>query len=436
MNLTLEGMTDELCKTISKFPDSRTGKNKSYTIEDVGLAAFSVFFTQEPSFLSYQRMMQQTKGRNNATSLFGITDIPTDPQIRTILDPVGPEYLFELFDRYLWLLGDQGILDQFRAANGDLLVALDGTWSVSSNTIHCRECSTATHEGVITYYHSMITPVIVAPGKSHVIPLSPEYITPQDGKDKQDCENTAVKRWIAVCGKRYAPLKITILGDDLYSRQPIMQTLLKAGLHYLLVCKRESHKWLYDWIDTLDKGGDLPQVVVRRWNGKYHEIDTYRFANDVPIKDDDETLKTGWCELTTIREEDGRRLYHNAFVSDRIVTREDVVDIVKWGRTRWKVENESNNTLKTKGYHLEHNYGHGKKHLANLLSTFTLLAFLFHTILDLSHELYRKLRSMLPSRITFFNDLRALTKYWYFSGFDEMLAFMIRGLKERIPAPG
>ena len=102
MNLTLNGMTDELRKTITKFPDIRTGKNKSFSMENVGLAAFSVFFTQEPSFLSYQRMMQQTKGRNNATSLFGITDIPTDPQIRTILDP-GQEYLFELFDRYLWL---------------------------------------------------------------------------------------------------------------------------------------------------------------------------------------------------------------------------------------------------------------------------------------------------------------------------------------------
>lgn len=434
--LTLDGMVEELRKTIATFPDCRTGKNTSYTMENVGLGAFSVFFTQEPSFLSYQRAMQQLRNRNNAASLFGITDIPTDPQIRTLLDPVGPEYLYPLFDRYLDILKTHGLLDKFRVGNGDLLVALDGTWSVSSTAVHCRQCSTATHNGVTTCYHSMITPVIVAPGESHVIPLSPEYISPQDGKDKQDCENTAAKRWIAACGKRYAPLKLTILGDDLYSRQPIISALLEAGLHYILVCKQESHAWLYDWINALDKGGDLSSIVIRRWNGKNHEIDTYRYANSVPLKDNSSALKMGWCELVTVREEDGEQLYHNAFVSDRVITGETVIDTVKWGRTRWKVENESNNTLKTKGYHLEHNYGHGRKYLANLLSTFTLLAFLFHTILELSHELYRKLRSMLPSRITFFNDLRALTRYWYFPSFDEMLAFMVRGLTERIPAPG
>lgn len=434
--LTLDGMVEELRKTIAMFPDPRIGKNTSYTMENVGLGAFSVFFTQEPSFLSYQRTMQQLRGKNNAASLFGITAIPTDPQIRTLLDTVGPEYLYPLFDQYLGILNQHGLLNQFRVGNGDLLLALDGTWSVSSTTIHCHQCSTAIHSGVTTYYHNMITPVIVAPGLPHVIPLSPEYISPQDGSDKQDCENTAAKRWIAGCGKRYASLKMTVLGDDLYSREPIIRALLKAGLHCILVCKRESHAWAYDWIDTLDKAGDLSSFTVRRWNGKYHEIDTYRFANDIPLKDSSSAPKMGWCELTTIREEDGKQLYHNAFVSDRQITGKSAIDTVKWGRARWKVENENNNTLKTKGYHLEHNYGHGKKHLANLLSTFTLLAFLFHTILELCCKLYWKLRSMLPSRIAFFNDLRALTRYWYFRSFEEMLAFMVQGLTERIPAPG
>lgn len=433
--LTLEGMVEQLRNAISSFPDTRKS-NRSYAMEDAVLGAFSVFFTQCPSFLAHQRAMQQQRGKNNAASLFGIKRIPTDPQIRNILDPIGEEYLFPVFDTYLWTLRKQGFLDQFRVSTGDLLIALDGTWTVSSDKIHCRKCLTVTHKGKTTYYHSMLTPVIVAPGNPHVLSLSPEHIIPQDGKEKQDCENAAAKRWIAGCGKRYAPLNVTVAGDDLYSRQPIMQELLDAGFHFILVCKRESHSYLYDWIDTLQEAGDMQTVVKKRWTGKYHEIDTYRFANDVPVRDGDDALRVGWCDLRTIREEDGKQKYYNAFILDREITADNVAEIVLQGRTRWKVENESNNTLKTKGYHLEHNYGHGEKHLANFLSTCTLLSFLFHTILDLCNETYRKVRNMLPSRITFFNDLRALTRYWYYTSWDGLLAFMLKGLKERIPAPG
>ena len=93
------------------------------------------------------------------------------------------------------------------------------------------------------------------------------------------------------------------------------------------------------------------------------------------------------------------------------------------------MENENNNVLKTKGYHLEHNFGHGKKHLSSLLLTFNLLAFLFHTVLEIMDERYKLIRDELPTRKTFFDDIRALTKYMYFDSWDSLLAFMIRGLE-------
>lgn len=70
----------------------------------------------------------------------------------------------------------------------------------------------------MSYAHSVITPVIVAPGHSRVLPLEPEFITPQDGHDKQDCENAVAKRWINKYAERYGKLDVTLLGDDLYSR--------------------------------------------------------------------------------------------------------------------------------------------------------------------------------------------------------------------------
>ena len=96
-----------------------------------------------------------------------------------------------------------------------------------------------------------------------------------------------------------------------------------------------------------------------------------------------------------------------------------MVEIVKAGRARWKIENE--NTLKTKGYHLEHNFGHGEKHLSSLLLTLNLLAFLFHTVMGMMDCRYQLIRQRLGPRSTFFDDVRALTRYHYFKSWDDLL---------------
>lgn len=428
-SISLDSLIENFKEAAGAFPDIRRGRNLSYSMADTALGAFSVFFTQSPSFLAHQQLMQNAKKRNNARSLFGITSIPSDNQIRNLLDSVPPQKVFPVFDYCFNILRENGYIDSMRVKNGDLLIALDGTWYFSSDTISCKKCLTKEDKkGAVNYYHSMVTPVVVSPGNPHVIVLSPEYIIPQDGKDKQDCENQAAKRWITGRGKTYSLLNVTITGDDLYSRQSICKELISAGFNFILVCKEESHQTLYDWFKLLEEGVDRLKKTDRRWNGKYHEITAYSFANNIPLRDSDDAIKVAFCEVTVIREEDGRQLYHNGFISSRPITKDNVEDVVISGRTRWKVENESNNTLKTKGYHLDHNYGHGKKYLASLLTAFTLIAFLFHTMLDILHETYKHLRSMLPSRESFFNDIRALTSYCYFESWDSLFVFMVDGL--------
>ena len=98
-------------------------------------------------------------------------------------------------------------------------------------------------------------------------------------------------------------------------------------------------------------------------------------------------------------------------------------------RSRWKIENEHNNTLKTKGYNLEHNFGHGKENLSNLLITLNILAFLFHTILEYLDRRYALIRKILPRRTTFYNDLRALTRYFCFRHWKHLMLFMLKGLE-------
>jgi len=429
---TFNRLVEHFHATLERLPDKRTGENVVYSMADAALGAFSVFFTQSPSFLDFQRTLQVTKGCNNTRTLFGMTQIPSDNHIRKLLDEVAPAAVFPVFPFIVEQLHQLGHLAGYRGINADLLVALDGTQYFSSAKIHCAQCSVTQHRnGTLTYSHSAITPVIVAPGNPRVIPLEPEFITPQDGHEKQDCENAAAKRWLARYGPRYRALGVTVLGDDLYCKQPLCEAIVGQGLNFILVCKPDSHKTLYEWVAGLAASGAVQTLELKRRQGKHRYTDTYRFANQVPLRDGEDALAVNWCELTTTRD-DGKVVYKNAFASNHPISEANVLDIVRNGRARWKVENENNNTLKTKGYHLTHNFGHGKKHLSALLATFNLLAFLFHTVLELLDSGYRRIRQFLP-RKRFFNDLRALTCYLCFDSWDALMTFMIKGLELDAP---
>jgi hypothetical protein len=196
--LTLSHIVKQLRTTFERFADPRRGKNTRYTMADAALSAFSVFFMQSPSFLEHQRTVQETQGKNNAQTLFGVYQIPTDNPIRTLLDGVEPTAVYPLFTSFFRGLYQEGIVDRYRALGNTLLLALDGTRYFSSQKIQCACCSTQSHaNGPVTYCRSVVLPVLVKPGLDKVIPLAPEFIQPQDGAAKQDCELNAAKRWFA-----------------------------------------------------------------------------------------------------------------------------------------------------------------------------------------------------------------------------------------------
>ena len=158
---------------------------------------------------------------------------------------------------------------------------------------HCDKCSTRQHaNGTVTYFHSVVTPVLVKPGCDKVIPLAPEFVTPQDGNEKQDCELNAAKRWLAEHGEEFGQLKAIVLGDDLYCHEPYCLNLRVYGLSFILVCKPSSHPATYEWLEYLERNGAVRTVVRTRWTGKRHETDTYRYAAAVPLRDAKEAVFT------------------------------------------------------------------------------------------------------------------------------------------------
>jgi hypothetical protein len=418
-----EDLIASLTKATIQFPDKRKGSNTQYEMTDVAAGAFSIFFTQSPSFLAHQRLLHERYGIDNARTLFKLKNIPSDNHIRDLLDEVSPDFLDPVFEEGFRAIKAKGYLGEYRSGVGDndILLALDGTWYFSSEKINCDKCSTKVKKGKTNYQHGMINPAIVFPKNKRVIALQPEFIKPQDGDKKQDCEHKAAKRWIKSHGKKYAKLGTTILGDDLYCHEPFCKQLLKNKLNFLLVCKPKSHKTLYEWLE-----GITEERVVKQGD----ETWIYKYATEVPIKDGQGSLLVNWCELTITVKGKKKHKYKNAFATNHKITEDNVEEIVNYGRTRWKIENENNNTLKTKGYYLEHNYGHGEKHLASLLATMNILAFLFHTILSFMDNSYRLLREMLGPRKTFFDDLRAMLKYHVYKSWGNMLKFMITGLRQ------
>jgi hypothetical protein len=280
------------------------------------------------------------------------------------------------------------------------------------------------------YSHTVLAAVLVAPGKEHVLALEPEFVIPQDGHDKQDCEQQAIKRWVERNAERFEPWQLTAMTDDLHSHQPLCELLTENKMHFILTCKPDSHKALYQEVELLTRVEDAVQTMTTsRWMGRYREVSTYRWVAQVPVRAGTKALHVNWCEITIVREDTGEQLYHNAWITSHKLTAKTVPEVVAAGRAHWKVENENFNVLKNRGYNFEHNYGHGKQHLSTVLLTLLLLAFLFHTVLHLSCLVYQAIREALVTRRTFFNDLRALTRYMYFSGWDELLAFMYQQLE-------
>lgn len=427
--LTMPRLLKHLEQAFDAVPDARNGPNTQYELADAGLGAFAVFFTQSPSFLAHQRAMKLDKRLSNAERLFALHALPSDTQIRNLLDPLAPAVLKPIYRRVFQTLEDSGALEGYRSFGRQLLIALDGTQFFASKQIHCPQCSQRVlNNGQTQYFHSVLTAVLVHPGNPQVLALEPEFVVPQDGHEKQDCEIQAGKRWLAQHGAFYAQRGATVLGDDLYSRQPFCQALRDLKLHFILVCKPDSHVQLYTTVDFLAAKGLLGQTVVRRWNGRFGEIDTYRYTEHLPLTGEPDTVHVNWCELTTRREDTGEQLYQNAWATDFQPGSTTVAALVRDGRARWKVENENNNVLKTKGYHLEHNFGHGQQYLSALLLSLNLLAFLFHTVLDLVDERYQAIRRTLGTRRTFFQDLETLLRYMPFADWNALWTFMFDGL--------
>jgi hypothetical protein len=413
----LPSLLSGLKAVCATFPDTRKGRGGNIQISDFGLSAFAMFFMQSASFLAYQRALEKGHGRSNGQTLFGIGRIPSDNYVRDRLDEADPALLRPCFERMETLLAQPPMRQAFGRLGGRTLIAWDGTEYFCSQKLGCANCLTRKRaNGKTENYHCLLSATVVAPGHSKVVPLMPEFIAPQDGAEKQDCERNAVKRWFDNHHARLAPLRPVFLGDDLFACHPVAKMVTDAGDDFIFTCKETSHKALRDFIG----GAELArhEEKARRRNRK--ETFRYRWIEAVPLRDGKDSTTVNWIGFEIL---DAKRKlkYSMAWVTSLAVSKDNVGEIVACGRARWKIENESFNVLKNHGYELEHNFGHGQKFLAMTLTALNLLAFAWHTVLELIEAPWQAARQAAAKRTSFFAHILTLTAYVVFPSWNVLL---------------
>ncbi len=371
----LEERIGELRLVCAGLPDRRKGplSADAYSMADIGLSAFSLFFMGSPSFLAHQRHLAEGQGRSNCQTLFGISAIPSDNYIRLMLDGAPTASFHPLF---MQAIETPQVLTPFNRLDGRILVALDSTEHHCSRKVHCARCSTRKRsDGGTEYFHAFLGASIVAPGHQHVLPLAPEFIVPQDEVEKQDYERNAAKRWLARHSGALAHMRPVFVGDDLFACKPVAEAIQDAGGHFILTCKPASHRTVTEYLygarleehrETVLKRGQRTAMVCR-------------WLSDVPLRGTEDAMKVNWFSIEML-DGKGKRTYHNSFVTDLPVTTDTFAELAACGRARWKIENETFNVLKCGGYNLEHNFGHGKDTLASVLVVLNLPGVAYHTV--------------------------------------------------------
>jgi hypothetical protein len=406
------------------IPDYRPA-DADISLTDALMSAFAMFSLKAPSLLAFDR--ERTEG--NLHTLYGMKRVPCDTHMREILDPVSPKTLRPVFKSVFRQLQRGKALETMTFLDGHYLVALDGTGYFSSPTIHCASCLHKVHRnGSITYAHQMLGAAILHPDVRAVIPLMPEPIVKHDGTDKNDCERNAAKRFVAKLRQDHPHLKFIITEDSLSSNAPHIETLQAHGLHYILGVKEGDHAYLFHQVQAAEQDGRV--IYDERHERATGVVHRFRFVNDVPLNASNTDVRVNFIEYWEMGKD---QVQHFSWVTDLRVSKRTVYRLMRGGRARWKIENETFNTLKNQGYNFEHNYGHGMQHLSVVFATMMMLAFLVDQTQQLCCALFQAVWAKMGSKRHVWERLRSLCYTYRLASMRELFEALLYGVEKPRP---
>jgi len=410
-----------ICRSFfSRLKDPRS-RNASIGLADYFLSAMAIFQLKYPSLLALDKGRTKAEEKN-LFGVFGIGKIPSDTAMRETLDEISPDQLDPLYGAIFDRLGLNGSLNKFTVLGGYLLTAMDGVEFFSSTKVHCDCCQVRKgrgEEGPKHYAHSMLAAVVVKPGVKTVLPMGCEPISRKDGSSKNDHELNAGKRLWAKLWERHKGLKILHSGDALYANGPMAREIIGAGQHFLLNVKPDSHIALFEHFNKRRSAYKSLEVVQgkEQWRLFWH--------NNLALNDSAGDVRVNFL-LLQVKDGQGKAKTFS-WVTNIEIDKKNVVEMAFCGRARWKIENETFNTLKNQGYNFEHNYGHGQKNLSNLLAVIMMLVFLIDQIQELGNLKFTRILEATKTKKRLWDEFRAVFRFIELKSFDDWLFQLAKG---------
>jgi hypothetical protein len=398
-HLSADGLFKMVYKSFKKVADHRPS-NVEIPLADALMSGFAMFSLKDPSLLAFDERRQTPE---NLKRVYGIERIPSDTQMRTILDGVNPEGLRPLFKRVFQQLQRGKELEKMRYMGRYYLASLDGTGYFKSEKVHCENCLEKHYQrsGKTIYTHQMLGGAIVHPERREVIPLALEPIIKQDGTDKNDCERNAAKRFLAKLRQDHPHLPLIIVEDALSANAPHIRELKRHNLRFILGVKPGDHAYLFDFVRQAEEAGQTSHFEIEK-EGVIHR---FCFLNDVPLNESNADVRVNFLEYWEIR---SGKTSHFSWITDFTITDKNAFTLMRGGRARWKIENETFNTLKNQGYHFEHNFGHGHQYLSVVFAFLMMLAFAVDQAQQLACQLFQAAWAKAGSKRALWEKLRAL----------------------------
>lgn len=434
--LSGRSLLKQIRKHFETIPDSRRAASVNHPLPDALMSGFAIFSLKFPSLLQFEQQAQEQQSRcdqklgtnaslvrrfSNLKTLYGVTHVPSDTQMRSILDDVDPESIRPLFKKLFQPLQRGKELKQFEYYCGNYLLSIDGTGYFSSSDVHCDSCMkkvvSKNKDPKTIYYHQMLGAALVHPDQPTVIPMCPEPILKQDGHDKNDCERNACRRFLAKFREDHPKLPVIVVQDALAANIPHVKDLKDYEMSYILGVKPESHVQLFRGLEKQEKMGLVHHHEQREVIGekiRKRRTHRFRYINEVLLSSGDFNFSVNFLEYWEITDwtdpqgKPQRTEFHFSWVTDLLLKKENLMQIMRGGRARWKIENETFNTLKNQGYEFEHNFGHGQKYLSTVFAYLMMAAFLFDQIQQMACPLFQAALKRCVSRTSLWNLFRGL----------------------------
>ncbi len=426
--LSAKGMLAKVRSVFNQIPDpprDPRGLKAAISLPDCLMSALAVFGLKFPSLLQFDDSCDTDTTKHNLKTLYQVENAPDDTNMRQRLDQVDPRFIRPAFTAIFSLLQRGKVLEDYKFLGEYLLIPCDGTGMFSSESVHCENCCEKHHkDGRVTYYHQMLGAVVVHPDQQEVFPLCPEPISKPDGSTKNDCEQNAMKRFLEDFQREHPRLKVIFTEDALSAKGPYLKRIKEIGAHFIVNVNPTGNPSLFEWL----KGLDLQKKTITT----KEETIELAFYNGVPLNDSNHDLQVNFIDCI-VKNKKGKITGHFSWVTDILVTLDNVYQLSRGGRARWKIENETFNTLKNQSYQFEHNFGHGHKHLSHVFGLLMFLAFLIDQAQQRCCGLFRAALAKMKRKIRFWERLRAVFLEFYIDSWADMFTWITgKGMRRLI----